>query len=143
MDESTTIASKLLPDLRIGSQALAGACRNADGGKINGQPIIPPAPVLKHLAAYLEKLPPMIARKRVDYFTGGTISPKKLANDDHDGTGPLVRQRIGESIVYPTQFFLAYLESLGVKTIVPPPIETRAAARKRRMGAKTSVTPRS
>lgn len=100
------------------------------------QQTVPPAPVLTHLAPYLEKLPPMIARKRVDYFTGGAISPKKLANDDHDGNGPLVRQRIGESIVYPTPHFLAYLERLGVQTIVPPPIETRAAAQRRRQGAK-------
>ena len=66
------------------------------------------------------QLPPFIARKRVAYFTGGAVSPKKLANDDAVSKGPLVRQKIGESVVYPTPFFLAYLESKGVKTIVVP-----------------------
>lgn len=35
-------------------------------------------------------------------------------------TAPLVRQKIGDAVVYPTVFFLAYLEKLGVKTIVTP-----------------------
>ncbi len=80
----------------------------------------PPAPPLTDLAPYLELLPPIIARKRVAYFTGGAISSKKLANDDSRSKGPLVRQMIGDSVVYPTPFFLAYLESLGVRTIVVP-----------------------
>ena len=63
-----------------------------------------------------------IARKRVGYFTGGAVSPKKLANDDSRSKGPLVRQLIGDAVVYPTPFFLAYLESLGVRTIVVPRI---------------------
>ena len=54
------------------------------------------------------------------YFTGGAVSPKKLANDDSLCKGPLVRQKIGETIVYPTPYLLAYLESLGVKTVVVP-----------------------
>lgn len=83
---------------------------------------LPPAPPLTHLAAYLELLPPIIARKGVRWFTGGAVSPKKLANDDARGRGPLVRQHIGETVVYPTPFFLAYLESLGVRTIVVPRI---------------------
>ena len=46
---------------------------------------IPPAPELKDLASYLDKLPPMISRKKVAYFTGGAVSPKKLANwQGHD-----------------------------------------------------------
>ena len=85
-------------------------------------PQIPPAPPLTHLAPYLDKLPPIIARKRVGYFTGGAVSPKKLANDDSRSKGPLVRQLIGDAVVYPTPFFLAYLESLGVRTIVVPRI---------------------
>ena len=81
---------------------------------------IPPAPELKDLASYLDKLPPMISRKKVAYFTGGAFSPKKLANDDSLSKGPLVRQKIGETVVYPTPYLLAYLESLGVKTVVVP-----------------------
>ena len=81
---------------------------------------IPPAPELKDLASYLDKLPAMISRKKVAYFTGGAVSPKKLANDDSLCKGPLVRQKIGETVVYPTPYLLAYLESLGVKTVVVP-----------------------
>lgn len=81
---------------------------------------LPPAPALTDLAPYLEQLPPFIARKKVAYFTGGAISSKKLANDDSACKGPLVRQKIGEAVVYPTPFFLAYLEEKGVKTIVTP-----------------------
>ncbi|SCM69969.1 hypothetical protein [Desulfovibrio sp. 86] len=84
--------------------------------------IIPPAPELGALKSYLPLLPPMIARKRVPFFTGGAISSKKLANDDWGGKGPKVRQKIGDAVVYPTPFFLAYLESQGVTTIVVPKI---------------------
>ncbi len=83
---------------------------------------MPPAPQLTELAQYLEQLPPFIARKKVSYFTGGAISSKKLANDDALMKGPLVRQKIGDAVVYPTPFFLAYLEAKGVKTIVVPQI---------------------
>ena len=81
---------------------------------------MPEAPVLTDLAPYVEKLPPFIARKRVDYFTGGAVSPKKLANDDCVGRGPAVRQVVNGAIEYPTAFLLAYLEGLGVRTIVVP-----------------------
>ena len=84
------------------------------------QVTLPPDPQLTDLALYAGKLPPMISRKEVAYFTGGAISSKKLANDDSLGKGPLVRQTICGAIVYPTQFFLAYLESQGVKTVVVP-----------------------
>lgn len=83
---------------------------------------LPPAPALNELADYLEQLPPFIARKKVGFFTGGAVSPKKLANDDALCKGPLVRQKIGEAVVYPREYFLAYLEKLGVKTIVTPQI---------------------
>lgn len=79
-----------------------------------------PEPQLTVLAEYLPKLPPMIARKGVKYFTGGAVSSKRLANDDCLGRGPVVREVIAGSIVYPTVFFLAYLEKLGVKRIVVP-----------------------
>ncbi|WP_416948331.1 hypothetical protein [Oleidesulfovibrio sp.] len=81
---------------------------------------LPPAPPLVHLADYLPKLPPCIARKKVAWFTGGAISSKKLANDDALCKGPLVRQKIGETVIYPTEYFLAYLESRGVRTIIVP-----------------------
>lgn len=81
---------------------------------------MPAVPELRYLGEYLPKLPPFIARKGVKWFTGGALSSKKIANDDYLGNGPLVRQKIGDSVVYPTPFFLAYLEKQGIKTIVVP-----------------------
>ena len=43
---------------------------------------MPAPPQLKVLGCFLDKLPPMIARKEVKYFTGGAISPKSVSNDD-------------------------------------------------------------
>ena len=79
-----------------------------------------PQPDLLYLGEYVGKLPPMIARKKVTYFTGGAVSSKRVSNDDSQGIGPAVRMKIGDAVVYPTPFFLAYLESLGVKIIVVP-----------------------
>ena len=80
----------------------------------------PNPPILTHLAEFLDKLPPWIARKKVGYFTGGVIAPKSLANADSKGTGPRVRQVINGTIAYPTPYLLEYLEKLGVRTIVVP-----------------------
>lgn len=81
---------------------------------------MPPEPELTILKPLLAKLPPMIARKEVKHFTGGVISPQTLANADNTGTGPAVRYRINDSIVYPTSFLLHYLEKKGVQVIVTP-----------------------
>ncbi len=75
---------------------------------------IPDPPQLKVLGCFLSQLPPMIARKEVKYFTGGA------SNDDYLGNGPKFRMKMGDAVVYPTAFFLAYLEAKGVKLIVPP-----------------------
>ena len=81
---------------------------------------MPAPPQLKVLGCFLDKLPPMIARKEVKYFTGGAISAKKLANDDYRAVGPAVRMKIGDTVVYPTPFLLAYLESQGISIIEVP-----------------------
>lgn len=78
---------------------------------------IPDPPQLKVLGCFLSQLPPMIARKEVKYFTGGAISPKSVSNDDYLGNGPKFRMKMGDAVVYPTAFFLAYLEAKGVKLI--------------------------
>ena len=64
---------------------------------------IPPAPELKDLASYLDKLPPMISRKKVAYFTGGAVSPKKLANwQGHDPpVGDLLHPFAGDKRLLP------------------------------------------
>lgn len=81
---------------------------------------MPEPPQLTVLQPLVDKLPPFIARKAVKYFTGGAISAKKLANDDYRAVGPAVRMKIGDTVVYPTPFFLAYLESQGISIIEVP-----------------------
>lgn len=81
---------------------------------------LPDPPKLTVLQPLVDKLPPFIARKEVKYFTGGAISSKKLSNDDYRAVGPAVRMKIGDTVVYPTPFFLAYLESQGISIIEVP-----------------------
>lgn len=81
---------------------------------------IPPDPKLTTLAPFLDKLPLIIARKEVKFFTGGMISSKKVSNDDALNKGPKVRVKIGSAVGYPAAFFLEYLERQGVSIIVPP-----------------------
>lgn len=95
---------------------------------------MPPVPELTTLAPYLDKLPPMISRKKVSWFTGGAIQPKTLANADARGCGPEVRQKIGEEVVYPTHYFLSWLESRGVKTIVIPKFLASSPRKRRSAG---------
>ena len=80
----------------------------------------PDPPKLNVLKPQVDKLPPFIARKEVKYFTGGAISSKKLSNDDYRAVGPAVRMKIGDTVVYPTPFLLAYLESQGISIIEVP-----------------------
>lgn len=81
---------------------------------------LPDPPKLTVLQPFVDKLPPFIARKEVKYFTGGAISPKKLSNDDYYSVGPSVRMKIGDTVVYPTPYFLAYLERQGISIIEVP-----------------------
>ena len=81
---------------------------------------MPDPPKLTVLQPLVDKLPPFIARKAVKYFTGGAISSQKVANDDYRAVGPAVRMKIGDTVVYPTPFFLAYLENQGITIIEVP-----------------------
>jgi len=70
------------------------------------------------LGEYAEKLPPIIARKKVGRFTGGWVTAKTLANDDYRGLGP--RKRLSSAslgVAYPTPFLLEYLERKGIEEI--------------------------
>lgn len=58
----------------------------------------------------LDYLPPIIARKHVEQYTGGLVSSKTLANHDCRGTGPRVAYRTDNGVVYPTLFLLEWLE---------------------------------
>lgn len=79
---------------------------------------------LKLRDAFVEQLrqdmPPMIARKRVDWFTGGRLSPKTLANEDKLGKGPQNRAIIGGEVCYPREEFVEYLLSKGLEVIDVP-----------------------
>ncbi|MBU1040030.1 MAG: hypothetical protein KKF77_02890 [Proteobacteria bacterium] len=55
-------------------------------------------------ALLLEKLPPVIAREKVEELTGGIVTGKTLANadaqKDPDKQGPEVAYRVGRKVVY-------------------------------------------
>jgi hypothetical protein len=72
------------------------------------------------LAEFLEKLPPMIARKKVSYFTGGLVAPKTLRNEDCKGVGPRERMATPMGTVYPTAYLLEWMERKGVTVISAP-----------------------
>lgn len=67
-----------------------------------------------------QDLPPMIARKKADWFTGGRVSPKSLANEDKLGKGPKKRAIIGGEVCYPREAFVEYLLSKNVEVIDVP-----------------------
>lgn len=74
---------------------------------------------LRYLAECLDYLPPIIARKQVNVFTGGWVTTKTLANDDCKGIGP--RKRFASSqlgVAYPTAYLLEYLERKGVEEVI-------------------------
>ncbi len=67
-----------------------------------------------------QDLPPMIARKKADWFTGGRLSPKTLANEDKLGKGPAKRAVIGGEVCYPREEFVEYLLSKQIEVIDVP-----------------------
>ena len=58
-----------------------------------------------------EKLPPIIARKKVDVFLGGIVAPNTLKNADSKGTGPEVAYVIGRDVAYKTDSLVAWVVS--------------------------------
>jgi hypothetical protein len=68
------------------------------------------------LSKLAEKWPsPFVARKKVDRFSGGTITPKYMANLDSMGKGPQGRIRIGRQVVYPVGELVKWLESRALQ----------------------------
>jgi hypothetical protein len=64
---------------------------------------------------FSEKLPPIIARKKVDTFLGGIVAPNTLKNADSRGTGPEVVYVVGRNVAYRTDSLLAWIVSnIGV-----------------------------
>ena len=66
--------------------------------------------------AMLDKLPPVIARRQIDKFLGGLISPYTIKNADLAGTGPEVAWRVGNKVAYKTDSLVTWLvRTMGVK----------------------------
>lgn len=57
----------------------------------------------------IEGLPPIVARKSVSKFLGGTVSPKSLANADSNGTGPECPLVFGCTIAYRREALVDWL----------------------------------
>jgi hypothetical protein len=54
---------------------------------------------------------PIVARSEVKEFSGGIITPGRLANLDAAGAGPSGRIRIGRKVAYRTAELVRWLES--------------------------------
>jgi len=54
-------------------------------------------------------LPPVIARKHIEWFTGGILKRQRLAAADSEGTGPVDPIRVGRCISYWTRHLLVWM----------------------------------
>lgn len=65
---------------------------------------------------WADRLPPIIARKHVDWFLGGIVSPSALNAADSEGKGPDNPVRIGKCVAYNTRDLLTWLmETRGLQ----------------------------
>jgi len=85
---------------------------------------------------WADRLPPIIARKHVDWFLGGIVSPSALSAADAEGKGPDNPVRIGKCVAYHTRDLLTWLmETRGLQKMQnicnltgrSRPVQTRAA----------------
>ena len=58
----------------------------------------------------------VVSRKCIREFTGGSLSPKTLANEDANGTGPEGRFLLMNQVCYPKDSVLAWLKSRSAKS---------------------------
>jgi hypothetical protein len=61
---------------------------------------------------------PIVARTKIEAFTGGVMSEKYIANLDSAGKGPAGRVRMGRKIAYPVDLLCDWLE--GRSSAVKP-----------------------
>ena len=61
------------------------------------------------VAFWADRLPPVIARKNVDWFLGGVVSPAALRQADCRGAGPDNPFRVGRHVAYNTVDLLSWL----------------------------------
>jgi hypothetical protein len=70
---------------------------------------------LSLVQSWEQLLPPVIARKHVEWFTGGALKRQRLSAADSEGTGPLDPLRVGRCVCYWTRHLLVWMvKSRGV-----------------------------
>lgn len=81
-----------------------------------------------------QKLPPVMARDRLDELLGGIISPSTVKGYDLKGKGPQ-SFRVGRGVAYPTRPFLVWLATFykvtpiqGLDDLLTGADQTRPAA---------------
>lgn len=68
--------------------------------------------------AFMENLPPYIARKQIEKSLGGVIANQSLSNADAAGEGPKFAYKVGRNIVYNTETLLVWIaKRYGVEKI--------------------------
>ena len=53
----------------------------------------------------------LVAREKIADFTGGLITPGRIANLDSEGLGPKGKVRIGRKVAYECEQLVKWLES--------------------------------
>jgi len=65
-----------------------------------------------HFKRLAEKWPStFVARDRISEFTGGLVSPGRIANLDSQGEGPPNRFRVGRKVCYPVSGLTEWLQA--------------------------------
>jgi len=59
---------------------------------------------------------PVVARKAIREFSGGVLSPKTMANEDCNGTGPEGRFLLMNQVCYPVANLIEWLKSRSSKS---------------------------
>jgi hypothetical protein len=84
------------------------------------------------IQAWEQQLPPIIARKHVEWFTGGVLKRQRLAVADSEGKGPVDPIRVGRCISYWTRHLLVWMaKDRGVTQMqtLTPVIQSRGCER--------------
>lgn len=80
---------------------------------------MPLTPEQEAFLAEFSSLPPVIARKEVEYFLGGLVARKTLANADARGEGPEMAWAVGRNVAYRTRSLLEWvLKNFEIKRLV-------------------------
>lgn len=76
------------------------------------------AAAMELIDEWCARLPPVLSRKRLDWFLGGIVSRKHIANLDSAGEGPTGRFLVGRETMYETRQLLQWLaETRGLKRL--------------------------